>query len=76
MAIAANFDEQNDIELLLPSQDFTTLKLVKYTDGNSQIIKVFKLPGRLDTNLYLTNNEDNAIWLATSNGKIVKISAE
>jgi hypothetical protein len=75
MAIAANFDEQNDIELLLPSQDFTTLKLVKYTGDKSQIIKEFKLPGRLDTNLYLTNNGDNAIWLSTSNGKVVKISA-
>jgi hypothetical protein len=75
MAIAANFDDQNDIELLLPSQDFTSLKLVKYIDGNSKIIKTFKLPGRLDTNLYLTNNGENAIWLAISNGKIVKISA-
>ncbi|MCV2403628.1 hypothetical protein OFY17_12170 [Marinomonas sp. C2222] len=73
MAIAANFDDDNSIELLLPSQDFRTLKLVKFTSQKSEVIDTFKLPGRLDINLYLSQNGKNHIWLATHNGHVVSI---
>jgi hypothetical protein len=74
-AIAADFTGDNGAELLVPSDDFRSLKIVKRVNAGIRILQTIQLPGRLNTNILLLNNGNGAsIWIGIDNGSFIKYS--
>ena len=73
MALLINMDGSSESELLIPTFDFRNLVVIKYMGNELQVIKRFKLPGRIATNLYFDNDNPASVWIGLSNGSIVRI---
>ncbi|MBT3275808.1 MAG: hypothetical protein HN368_21845 [Spirochaetales bacterium] len=74
MALVSNFDSTPGPEFLIPSFDFRSLVIIKYTFGELSEVKRFDLPGRIATNIFFDNIQSNSIWVGLANGKIVRLT--
>jgi hypothetical protein len=74
MALVINMDRLPGPEFLIPSYDFRSLVVIKYSNNVLYEMKRFDLPGRISTNLYLDNTDSNSVWVGLENGKIICLS--
>ncbi len=73
-AIAGDFNEDGDVEFLLPNQDFSALVSIERTEDGSEIDYTLYLDGKLTTNLSAFSFGDKAsIALGTSNDELLII---
>jgi hypothetical protein len=73
MALASDFDGVDGAELILPTNNYTELVVVKLEDGAIRIIDRFKLPGRLKTNIYFDGESPSSILVGVESGEFVNI---
>jgi hypothetical protein len=74
-ALAVDFTGDKGTEILVPSDDFRSLKLVKRVKAGTSIIQTIQLPARLKTNiLLLDNGHEAAIWMGLDDGSFIKFS--
>jgi hypothetical protein len=69
MAVAGNFDEDENTELLVPSQDYEELAILKEKREGIQVVGKLKPGGRINTNIAAVNYDYTkfAIGAGTSN---------
>jgi hypothetical protein len=63
MAVAADFDGEGNIELLLPNQARTELGAIRRTDNGAEVVWTLPLDGRLASNLSVVTTADGRLLL-------------
>ncbi len=59
-------------EILVPSNDFRSLKVFKVISNELKIIKEIELGGKLNTNIFY-DKTDESIWVGLNNGQFVNL---
>jgi hypothetical protein len=69
MALAGDFDEDEDLEVLVPLQNHLELAVLEHTNDRVKVVADIELTGSLSTNIAAMNyeNEKFAIGIGTSN---------
>ncbi|SFM46116.1 hypothetical protein [Methanolobus profundi] len=72
MAIAGNFDEDEEIELLVPLQSYRELAVLEHTDDGVTVVTNIELTDSLSTNIAAVNNGYGmtAIGVGTNDGML------
>lgn len=74
MALAADFDSDGRIELLVPNQQFDTLGAIRRTIDGAEVAWRIPVGGRISTNIAAVQLADDTVVLGVGHtGKMLRV---